>query len=294
QRKPWPAGGGKRTRTVPVGANHHANSGELVFGLYYCIVSFTGFFVYPHFFRIHFKCFRHRCRGCYRVPGNYRSPAINSPEAAGSIAVNHYLVADKVASFQAHIQRVYIMIVNILYAKLQRLYVWRNEFFFAVKLLNEQLLQHFKLDAEQGRQSPHINNIFKQLPLARISKFAEAYFHQGHTYIIHVFTYQFGVQRLGAVIQKVTAAFNRTHVVWHALRVYGNHKVNAFAPAEVAFFAYTNFVPGRQALYVRRENIFWGNRDTHPENCLGKKIIGACRTGTINICKTYYKIIYFT
>ena len=74
--------------------------------------------------------------------------------------------------------------------------------------------------------------------------------------------------------ENIRPALTSAKSCFMTLRVYGDHQVNAFAAAEMALFADTNFVPGRQTLNIGWKNILRRDRDPHPKNGLGEQGIG--------------------
>src|SRR5687768_9609458 len=56
-------------------------------------------------------------------------------------------------------------------------------------------------------------------------------------------------------------------------------------------FADPHFIPRRQALNVRREDVLRRYGDAHPKNCLCKKRIGARRPCAVDVGKPYDKVV---
>ena len=159
-------------------------------------------------------------------------------------------------------------------AQVQGTRIGGQQFLFAFELFGEEFFKHIHLNAQQLAEGTHINDIFEELPLARIGVHRVRNFSQRHADDVDIFT-EFGRwHRLGAVVKQVATHVDFGHICVPGLRVHGDHHVDATAPAEVALFTYPGLVPGRQALDVAGEDVAWAHRHTHAQDGFGKQLVG--------------------
>src|SRR5690606_10473199 len=99
-------------------------------------------------------------------------------------------------------------------------------------------------------------------------------------------------ERLGGVVNKITAGCHFVEVALNGLWIDRHHHIAATATTTgVTFFRDTHFIPGGQPLDVGRKNIAWADRDAHAKYCLYQQCIRTGRTRTIDVGKLDDKIV---
>ena len=133
---------------------------------------------------------------------------------------------------------------------MQGLDVGRDQFVLALELLADELFDFRDVHVKQCRQCPDINNVLEQLALARIGILLIADFGQRQADDMNVFSeLRFG-QRLGRVVEQVSAGLYTQQVFIPGLRIHRHHQIHSSARAQVSRFGNPHFVPGRQALNI--------------------------------------------
>ena len=172
---------------------------------------------------------------------------------------------------------------RVVAAQMQRLDIGIEQPFLAAVLLGEQRFDHRRIDVEQRRQRAHVNDVLEQLPLPRIGVRRVADLGQRHADDDDVLA-ELGLgQRLGVVVEQIAAAVDRGDVFVPCLRIHRHHHVDAAAAAEIALVGDTHFVPRRQALDVRWENVPRRHRDAHPDDRLREQLVGRRRAGAVDV-----------
>ena len=178
QRDAGAGGGGEGAGAVPPRPHHDADRGDLVLGLDDGVVGLAGVLVVAQLGAIAGKGVGQRRRGRERIPRAHGGAAIDGAERGGLVALEKDAVAHLVgapdfqpagaleAGLRLHIEQ------HPVAAEMQRMLVGADQLFLALVLLQEQRLDHFRLDAEQRRQRAEVNNILEQLALARVGIFA--------------------------------------------------------------------------------------------------------------------------
>src|SRR5208282_5060321 len=92
-----------------------------------------------------------------------------------------------------------------------------------------------------------------------------------------------GGQGLRRIIEEVTAGLDLGEVLVPRLRVHRDHHVDAATASEMAAFADSYLVPGRQTLDVRGEDVARARRDAHPQDRLGEERVGARRPRSVDV-----------
>ena len=175
--------------------------------------------------------------------------------------------------------------------QLQRVHIGNNQLLFATKLIGDNTRQDVKFDIKQRGQSAHIDDIPKQLALARVGVLAGTDVGQRHTDDVNVIAHHAQVHRLARVIEEVTTGLYLADIFRHALRVNADHDIHTAAATQVTLVADPHFKPGRQPLNVRGEDVFRADRQPHAEQGLGKHVVGAGRTGTVDVCEFDNEIV---
>src|SRR4051812_14462942 len=185
------------------------------------------------------------------------------------------------------------MSLAIVAPQVQRLDVRRNELVFAPELLADELFDFCDIDVEQCSEGADIDNVAKQLALARIGISVVADFGQWHaddTYIIAKFGLR---QGFGRIVKQITARIDARHVLVPGLRIHRDHEIDAAARAEIAGFRNAHFIPGGQPLNVGWKDIARADRHAHSQNGLCEKLIGRCRTGAVDVRELNDEVVYF-
>ena len=100
-----------------------------------------------------------------------------------------------------------------------------------------------------------------------------------------------GGQFLGRVVDEVAAGQEFPVILQQGLAVDGDHQVVAAPPAEIAVFADPNLIPGGQALDIGREDVLRADRYPQPKDGLGEKVVGAGRTGAVDVGKADDEVV---
>ena len=165
----------------------------------------------------------------------------------------------------------------------QRLDVRQDQFLLALELVRHQVGEHLEIHVEQCRQGAHVDHVLEQLALARIFVLFVADARQRQADGGDIVAHQAQVQRFGTVVDEVPAGFNFTDILRHALGIDRENDVNPAASPQVALFTDPHLVPGGQALDVGRKYVLGADRQTHPEQCLGKQVVGTGRAGAVYV-----------
>src|SRR5690606_29458492 len=67
------------------------------------------------------------------------------------------------------------------------------------------------------------------------------------------------------------------------LRVHRHHEIDAAPPPEIAALVDAHFVPGRQALDVRGEDVARRHRHAHAQDRTGEELVGAGRARAVDV-----------
>ena len=145
-------------------------------------------------------------------------------------------------------------------------------------------LDHRRIDAQQGGQRAHIDDVLEQLALARQLRRRRCTCAVSgtptHGDVVAELRRR---QRLGGVVEQVAAGLDLGDVAVPGLRVHGDHQVDPAAAAQMPGLGDPHLVPGRQALDVGGEDVARRHRHAHPQDRLGEHAVGAGRARAVHI-----------
>ena len=282
------AGGrGKGARAVPPRPDGDAHRSELVLALHDGELVLAGFLVHSQLRAVLLKGFGERRGRRDRVPGAHRRPAVDAAERRGGVALDEDLVAHDIGlAFQgphADAQGAFQVLERIGAPELQRVQVGLQERFLALVLLADQLGDHQRVDAEQRRERPDVDDVLEELALARVGVRLVADLGQRQPDDVDVVA-ELGLrQRLGVVVEKIAARVDLLHVGVPGLRVHRHHEIDAAAATEPARLRDAHLVPGGQALDVRGEYVARADRNAHPQDSFGEELVRRGRARAVHV-----------
>ena len=181
---------------------------------------------------------------------------------------------------------------GVLEADVQRPNIGFDQLGLALELVGDQAFDHADFNIQQRRERADIDDVLEQLTLPQIGIFAGADFRQRHAERDDVAAQTRGGPGSRRIIEEVTSRLDRRDVLVEGLGVHGDHDVGPAERAEPASFADANLIPGRQPLDIRGKDVAGGDRDAHAQDRTREQQVGAGGAGTIDVCETYYKIVY--
>ena len=176
--------------------------------------------------------------------------------------------------------------------EMERVEVRLDEFFLRAELLGDELLGRLDVHVQQRTKRADIDDVLEQLALARIGVFAIADRGQRHSNDGDVVAELGRRQRLGAIVEQISAGLDPGHVPVPGLRVHGHHEIGAAAGAEVSGFRDAHLVPGRQALDVGRENVARRDRNTHAQHRAREQLVGAGGARAVDVGEPDDEVVY--
>ena len=159
------------------------------------------------------------------------------------------------------------------------------------ELLADQRLDRRRVDVEQGRQRPQIDDVLEQLALPHVVIGAVADLGQrrpDHGDVVAKFRRR---HRLRRIVEQIAAGLDLGNVLVPGLRVHCDHHVDAAAAAEMAGLADPHLVPGRQPLNVRREDVARASRYAHPQHRFGEQPVGAGRARAVDVGEFHDEVV---
>ena len=161
--------------------------------------------------------------------------------------------------------------------------IWRDQLVLAAILLRDQLLDDAEVHAEQLGQHPEADDVLEQLALARVGILLVAGRGQRHADDVDVGSHPARRQRAGVVVDQVAVRLDRGDIRIEGLRVHRDHEIGAAAGAEMTLLVDADFIPGRQALDVRREHVAGRDRHAHPHDGAREHLVGRRRAGAVDV-----------
>ena len=177
-------------------------------------------------------------------------------------------------------------------AEMQRVDVGGQQLFLALVLLADQLLDQLRVHLEQRAERAEVNDVLEQLALARIGigRIRDCgQRHADHGDVRAEFRRR---QRLGRIVEQITAGLDGSDVLVPGLGVHRHHQVDAAARAEMACFGHPHFIPGRQALNVGWEDVARGDRYAMAQDSAGEQFVGARRTRAIDVGEADDEVVH--
>jgi hypothetical protein len=208
-----------------------------------------------------------------RIPGANGRAAVDATERGGGVAVDENAIADRIGLAHHDAERMREILQHVVAAEMQRLPVRVEQFFLALVLLAEQRLDDAGVDLEQRGQRAEIHDVLEQLPLPRIGPCAIGDLGQRHADRPDVVAELRFRERLRRVVKEVTAGLDLPEVGVPGLRIHRDHEIDAAAAAEMAFLVDAYFVPGRQALNVRREDVARADGHAHAQDRFREELV---------------------
>ena len=227
-----------------------------------------------------------------RIPGADGRPAIDRAERGGGVAVDQDLVAHRVGSPHPYRKRAVEARQRLVGADLERPAVRVEQSLLALELLGDELLHHGKIDVEQRRERPDIDDVLIKLALPRIGIFGGADLGQRHAEHGQIVAQHRGRHRPGRVVEEIAARLDRRDVLGEGLRIHRHQYVGPAAGAQPSLLADPHLVPGRQALNVRGEDVARGDRHAHAHDRTREQEIGACRSRAVDVGEANDEVVY--
>ena len=240
---------GEGPGTVPAGSHHHADGGEFVLGLH------DGVFRAPlrvgaQALAIAHEEFGQGGRRRDRIPRADAGAAIDRAECCSLVALDEDTVAHGIGALDTQANRAGEMRLRIFMADVQRLDIWRDEFFLALELLADQGFDDRDLDVEQRRERADIDDVLEELAQTRFLVTPVADFGQRHADnrdVVAEFRSRYRARR---IVEQVPARLQAGDILCPGLRVHRNEQVRAAACAQMSGAADADLVPGGKALDV--------------------------------------------
>ena len=276
-------GAGEGTRAVPAGPDRNADRGELVLRLDDGVAVLAGCGIHPVFLAVVNECFRERGGGCDRVPRANGGAAVDRAECGGTVAIHEDAVSDRVRAPDPDSERARQVLERVIAAEPQRLDVGLQQRFLAFELFRKQPLDLVGIDFQQRRERADVNDVLEQLPLPRVAVGGIADLGERHADDVDVVTELRFRQRLGVIVEQVSAGFDLLDILVPGLRVHRDHQVHAATPPPITPFADAHLVPGRQALDVGRKDVARGDRHAHAQDGAGEQLIRARRARAVDV-----------
>ncbi|EKD34447.1 MAG: hypothetical protein ACD_75C02335G0002 [uncultured bacterium] len=183
------------------------------------------------------------------------------------------------------------MLLGVGVAYLQGLDVRLPKFWFFSKLPLDSLGEDGEVEVDKKRKRADVDDVFQQLPEFGVVEGLVAQLCERNTDHRYVGSREVGRKFLGRVVDEVAAGQEFPVILEQGLAVDRDHHIVAAPPAEITVFADPDFVPGGQALDVRGEDILRADRHAQPEDGLGKKVVGAGRTGAVDVGKADDEVV---
>ena len=294
--RPGTGGRGECARAIPVGAQHHADGRELVFGLDEREVLLAGVrvdtqLVGEHLVRVHERRGRRD-----RIPGADRRAGEHAAQARRGVAVDEDVARGFRAAEQArrhvHGQRALEVFSRVVVAELDGFHVRIHE----RRLLRVGFRQQFAdlrdVEIEQRREHAGVADVLHQDARAHAVEVFVAEFRERHAEHGDVVARQQRRPRPGGVVDQVAAGDHFAHVLRVRLGVHRDHEVDLSRTRDVRILGDADFVPGGQALDVRRKVVLAHDGHAAAEDGLHEQRVGAGRTGAVHRRDLDREVIY--
>ena len=185
---------------------------------------------------------------------------------------------------QGQADRVIEIFLHPVAAHVQRLDVGGDQLVAALELDRQQLLDHGRIQVDQGGNRAKPDDVLEQLALPRVIVGLVGDAGQRHADDNDVRAQLFRRDRLGIVVEQIAAGLDRLDVGVPGLRVHRDHQVRpAAAGSEMTGFRNADFIPGGQALDVGWEDVARCGGDAHSQHGLGEQGVGAGRSRSIHV-----------
>ena len=163
--------------------------------------------------------------------------------------------------------------------------------FLALVLLAEEAFDDLGFDVQQRRQRAEIDDVLEQLPLARIGVRGIAHRRERHAELDHVLAKLRRRQRLGRIVEEPPARIDLGDVLVPGLRIHRHHEIDPTASSPPTILDHANFVPRRQALDIRREDVARRHRHAHAQDGFGEQPVGRRGAGPVDVGKLDDEIV---
>ncbi len=221
-----------------------------------------------------------------RIPGAHRGAGEHAAKARRGVAVDEDVTGGFRAAQQArrhvHGQRALEVFARVVVAELDGLHVRVHE----RRLLRVGFRQQFAdlrdVEVEQRREHTGVADVLHQDARAHAVEVFVAELRQRHAEHGDVIARQQGGPGPGRVVDQIAAGDHLAHVLGVGLGVHRDHEVDLSRTRDVRIFGDADFVPGGQALDVRREVVLAHDGHAASEDGLHEQRIGAGRTGTVH------------
>src|SRR5690606_35342209 len=110
--------------------------------------------------------------------------------------------------------------------------------------------------------------------------------------VTDVFPDEVRMQLFRIVVHKVTSGPDGGYITGIRLRVDPYDKVYGFPASHVSLFVHPDFIPGWEALYIRRKDILGRNGYTHSKDRPGKQLVCTGRSRTVHIGKADDHVVH--
>ena len=188
-------------------------------------------------------------------------------------------------------QRALEVVDGVVVTELDRLVVRFSKGGLALELLVEDLDDHIHVDGKKRHQDADVDDVLHQDALARLDERLGAHPGQGHAEESDVVAVQRLVERPGRVVKNVSARDDFADVARVGLGVHRHHQVEIGRTCGVAVLVDADFVPGGQALDVRRKQVLARNGNPHAKDGLHDEAVGARGAGTVDVGKLEREIV---
>ncbi len=228
--------------------------------------------------------FGERSRRRDRIPGADGCAAIHRAEAGRIIALDEDAVADQIGAVDLQLALACKILGCEVIAELHGRIVQADELVLALELFRDQVFDGFQFHRQELNNGAEIDDVLEQLALARdralerVGKLC-----QRHAEQVNVGAQLLLGQRLGGIVEEIAAGLDGLDVLVPGLRVHRDHQVDAAAAAEPALAGDANFVPGRQALNVRRKDVARAERHAHAQDRTRKQFVRTRRARAVDV-----------
>ncbi len=151
--------------------------------------------------------------------------------------------------------------------------------------------QDREIDIEEKGERSDIDDVFQELAQARVGEGGVAQFGQRDADDDNIFTAAGLRQVFGRIKEKIAAGQDLVVILHQGLAVDGHGEIRAAASSDITLVVDPDLIPGRQALDIRGKDIFRTDRYPHAVDGQGKEVVGAGRTGAVDIGKADDEIV---
>ena len=157
--------------------------------------------------------------------------------------------------------------------------------------LLEQPPHDLHVDVQQRRQRPDVADVLHEDAHARPLEVVDGHPGQRDAQEVDVFAVEVAGQGPAGIVHDPAAGGDLLDVALVGGRVHRDYQVEAGGARRVAAGVGADFVPGRQPLNVRGEEVLPRHRDPHAEDRAPEQSVGARRTGSVDGADLEGKIV---